>query len=205
MSACPFLHQVTVELLLDAYDRLGYRVFESGDYDLNIFGIRNHDRQNNTFNDCVGVFYPLGDSWQLHVYDATTDPGAISLTQPINERGCAILALGQHEGAFKLGYHKGKYRALVQNNALPLHRDNNGDDILDMDDEPEYEIAGINLHRANANTTSKLNNNWSAGCSVIANPQDFDEFMAIAEEAAQRYGNSFTYTLLSEEQVFGDY
>lgn len=204
MSACPYLEDLTVDLMLDAFDRMGYDLSAAGDYDINLFGIRTAERVSDTFNDAVGALFLEDGTWQMIVYDGTTDPGLLSRLEPVNERGCAILVPGQHKGAFKLGYHKGKYRALVQNNPLPLYRDNNLDEVIDDVGEARYEMAGINLHRANAKFKSKLNQNYSAGCVVIADPNDFNELLDLAEESAVRYGDSFTFTLFTEEQVFDE-
>lgn len=204
MSACPYLEDLTVDLMLDAFDRMGYDLSAAGDYDINLFGIRTAERVSNTFNDAIGALFLEDGTWQMVVYDGTTDPGDDSRLNPVNERGCAILAPGQHKGAFKLGYHKGKYRALVQNNPLPLYRDNNCDEVIDDVGEARYEMAGINLHRANARFKSKLVDSYSAGCCVIADPNDFNELLDLAEESAVRYGDSFTFTLFTEEQVFDE-
>jgi hypothetical protein len=42
---------------------------------------------------------------------------------------------------------------------------------------------------------------WSAGCQVTADHLDLNIVVALAKKAAALYGNSFSYTLLSEEQL----
>lgn len=42
---------------------------------------------------------------------------------------------------------------------------------------------------------------WSAGCQVIANPTNFAKLIALAEKHRGLYGNTFTYTLLRQEDV----
>ena len=202
MAVCPYLAQVTVPVIIAAYERMGYRLFTEGDYNVNLFAIRTAENQADTFNDCIGVLFKIGGNWTLKKYDATTDPGSYYRLHPMNSRGTAILAPGQHAGASKLGYHQGKYKALVQNKPLPLYRDNDKDSYIETDGTARYEIAGINLHRANANYKSKLNQKYSAGCLVVADPHDFNELLTICEKAAQYYGNSFTCTLFTQEQVF---
>jgi hypothetical protein len=39
----------------------------------------------------------------------------------------------------------------------------------------------------------------SAGCQTFANSKDFDEVISLAEKARNTFSNSFTYTLLTEE------
>ena len=55
---------------------------------------------------------------------------------------------------------------------------------------------GINIHKAGRASTQV--DKWSAGCQVISRSEDFATFMDLTEEAAERHGNSFTYTLLLE-------
>ena len=44
--------------------------------------------------------------------------------------------------------------------------------------------------------------NWSAGCQVIANKEDFDRLMKLAHrQISQGYGKLFTYTLINEEDL----
>ena len=63
----------------------------------------------------------------------------------------------------------------------------------------EEGIFGINIHRSNPAQASVVNEKWSAGCQVFSSPKDFDEFMAIIDEASRLWGDKFTYTLLEEK------
>lgn len=170
-------------------------------YNLNIFGIRTKSRHAGLFDDWIGVFWYDEDEgrMQYHVWPATTDPGAYWLHYPMKVEGTAILVAGQHKGSHKFGYHKNRYPALVQNRPLPVYRDNNKDEILDMDPFTiNTGVYGINIHRASSEHESAVVDKWSAGCQVFANPKDFDEFMVIVSRAAMIWGNVFTYTLLEE-------
>jgi len=62
-------------------------------------------------------------------------------------------------------------------------------------------IFGINIHRASATGTSTQIDKWSAGCQVIANNQNFDKLMELANKAATIWGKSFTYTLIESKDV----
>ena len=42
---------------------------------------------------------------------------------------------------------------------------------------------------------------WSAGCQVIAANDDWHEFMDICRVARDKWGNSFTYTLLESNDL----
>ena len=205
MANASFFNKLTVDVLKAAYERMNYPLFVKGDYNLNLFGIRNEDDPNsNRFNDILGVLYKKNGIWILKKYDGTTDPGLEGRIKPINSKGTAILAAGYHKAAFKLGYHKGQYRALVQNSPLPLYRDNNKDGVLDFTSKPVPEMAGINFHRATgvAGKTSVLVQTWSCGCQVAAGNSDFNELMKICETSSKIYGPVFSYALFKQSEVF---
>ena len=62
-------------------------------------------------------------------------------------------------------------------------------------------MFGINIHRANKWGTSTQIDKWSAGCQVIANNEDFLQFMTLANSAKDIWGNSFTYTLIESSDI----
>jgi len=195
-------------LLLPAADaikaamrRKGYVVFgnDAKGYDLNIFGIRTRDTRSNAFNDIVGVMYLEAGRWILFTFPATTDPGLYWRRNPGRVEGTAILVPGQYRGAYKVGKHKG-YAALQQQKPVKVYRDPNKDDVLDFDPETiQAGMFGINIHRSNKDRPSEQVNKWSAGCQVLADPIHFGFLMALAMEAQEIHGNSFTYTLLTED------
>ena len=182
--------------LINLYKRLRYVLYETGDYNVNLFGIRNsNDTHSNGFNDYLGVLYKLNGEWKIFMCAGTTDPGLISRTIPVSTLGTAILPCGQYPKMFRIGKHKGQYEALVQNTPVALFRDRNKDGKLDFCNLQPPAMCGINFHRANAKVKSKQVDGWSAGCQVVADPQDFAEIMRIIKESAKRYGSVFTYTL----------
>lgn len=180
----------------------GYAVFTRGDYNLNIIGVRSGDRRSNAFDDFICLYYKVAGREYFHAFKATTDPGVYWRRKPMNVHGTAILLSGQYHGLWKLGKHRGKYAALVQAKPVRVWRDNNRNDVLDVSWVDEG-LFGINLHRANPIRTSLWVDKWSAGCQVLANPLHFMKLMKLAKRSARRYGNSFTYTLLNEADVWG--
>ena len=58
-----------------------------------------------------------------------------------------------------------------------------------------------NNHRSNPYTESFLVNKWSAGCQVFQKIDDYKEFMELCKSSAALYGNSFTYTLITEQDL----
>ena len=97
---------ITLDAIRKAFAYMGYAYFTNGDYNLNIFGIRNNDLQKDTFNDFVCITYKEKDKWQLKVFEATTDPGSTYRTKLINKDGTAIMVPGQYRGAYHLGLQR---------------------------------------------------------------------------------------------------
>lgn len=193
--------QLSAKAITDAMKRLAFPVFK-GEYNLNLIGIRNHDQDANTFNDVLVVMYDLDRKVVMHTFPLTTDPGVYYRENPLNVDGTAVLVPGHYPGCWQLGTHQGKYHALVQRGNMAVFRDNNADQAIDTDpDSVETGLFGINLHRASANHSSLRVDRWSAGCQVLANPADFDLVMALANKSALAYGQRFSYTLLTEEQI----
>ena len=186
--------------ILDYVESLGYKVFESGAYNVNIIGVRSAEHTANSFDDVIHcVFKDDDDKWVHKSWFCTTEPGSYWLENPTNVNGTAILVPGQYRGVWKIDKHQGKYDALCQRNGkVKTYRDSNKDDIVDCDVESITEgFYGINIHKAGAHSTQV--DRWSAGCQVFANAKDFAEFMDICYKARDKWGNSFSYTLVPEE------
>jgi hypothetical protein len=180
-------------------------VLESNNYltyerplELNIIGVRSSNRVTGRFDDVIHVCYKTnGNIWQQHIYPCTTDPGLYYLNHPINKSGTALLVQGQYREGYKLGLHQKKYKALVQNKPVKVYRSkDNNTDIDSKTGRTETGFFGINIHHASGTGTSEDVGRWSAGCQVIANIDNFREFIKLAESHAKLYGNQFTYTLL---------
>ena len=180
-----------------------YVYFNKGKYNLNIIGVRRAGTKvTNQFDDVIVVEYiDMYGIKTREVFAATTDPGLSSITNPISSKGCAILAPGQYRSCWKLGYHKGKYEAIVQYKPVKVYRDNNKDKVYDFDSKTiEEGIFGINIHKAGDNST--IVNGWSAGCQVLARRKDFYKLMKLAHyQISQGHGKLFTYTLINEEDL----
>lgn len=202
----------------------GYKVFEEGDYNLNLFGIRAKESKAGTFDDRLLVSYKKLGSWVSHVFSITTDPGLFWLENPMNKIATAILKEGQYEAAWKLGLHKGRYPALVQCKPVTVYRDSNRDGILDfgtnkvnnevnnkvnLEKLNEYRIQetglfGINIHRAGSKRKSIQVGRWSAGCQVFCDPLEYAFFISLCREQKRRLGNRFTYTLFHDDELFSE-
>jgi len=190
----------TLDSILTVMKKNGYTIFENDvALELNIVGIRTSQIQANRFDDFMTVFYRMHNEWVFNLFKCTTDPGAYWLENPKSGLGTAILKEGQHRNAYKIGMHQGKYEALVQNTPLTVIRDANRDKILDLSmSREETGFFGINIHRASEHHESIQVDNWSAGCQVFCDPNQYNFFMNLCRQHSTQIGNSFTYTLLHE-------
>ena len=69
----------TMEQIKNAVKGLGYKWFESGQYNVNIVGVRNSETKDNVtnkFDDCITVSYNVNGEEKFHCFKATTDPGS---------------------------------------------------------------------------------------------------------------------------------
>lgn len=195
---------ITIETLLAAMKQSQYVIF-NGELNLNIIGVRHKNTRANTFNDVLCVLFEKGGTWQLEQYKCTTDPGVYYRKNPCNVDGTAIVVPMQHRSLWTFGYHQSKYPALVQNKPVTVFRDGNKDETIDTDVTHEAikqkGYFGINCHRASAKHESTQVDKWSAGCQVLANPNDFEQFMALCQQSSEKWGDTFTYTLLEQAQL----
>lgn len=186
------------------FEKKGYAWFDKGVYNLNIVGVRaNTDRVvTNKYDDILVVDYNTNVGHKRLMFNITTEPGRHYMKNLCNPEGAAILVPGQYRSCWQLGLHRGKYKALTQKKAVKVYRDKNKDDIYDVNPETIKEgIYGINIHRSNETWTRNTVDQYSAGCQVFNSPIDFKAFIRLCEEQAKRYGNSFTYTLINEEDL----
>lgn len=170
---------------------LGYKWFETGDYNLNIIGVRNSStglKVTNAFDDDIILAFKVKDNWELLTYKFTTDNGA----------GTARLKAGQYRCAYMLGLHQGKYKALRQCGPVVVYRDFKNDGVY-QEDRTERGVFGINIHKAGLESVRV--DRWSEGCQVFKRTQDFNKFLSICEISAEIWGNSFTYTLINSSDL----
>jgi len=198
----------SVDHIKRALETKGYKFFESGDYNVNIVGVRNSLTKNkvtNAFDDLMTLSYKINGEWQYHEFDCTTDPGTHYMDSPIlKSKGTAILKPGQYSKSHKIRKHQGRYEALGQQNNVTVYRDNNRDDMYNLNTEnTDTGLFGINIHRATkyAGKKSSQVDKWSAGCQVIAANDDWTKFMKIMRKARDTWSNNFTYTLLDSDDI----
>jgi hypothetical protein len=196
-------NKLSIKYLQSVIEDKGYAFFTKGDYNVNIIGIRNPNQIANSFDDTIICAYKISGQWFIKEWQITTDAGKYWLQHPMNSKGTAILVPNQYRGVYTIDKHLGKYYALCQRNGeVEVWRDDNKDQILDFNDvSKQWGYFGINIHRSNPHTESQKVEKWSAGCQVFKKIDDFNEFMEICNKAKDEWGNSFTYTLINEEDL----
>lgn len=187
--------------LIKTLENKGYKVFkeDTKPYNINIVGIRSNNRNPNSFDDEICLFWNYENRWNLKRYKVTTDPGLVYLLDPLSDAGTAILKEGQYRSGYRIGLHQNRYTALVQAQPVTVIRDFNRDKILDYDSGREQTgFFGINIHRASATGESTWVDKWSAGCQVFANINQYNEFLKFCKLATANWGSQLTYTLISQ-------
>lgn len=175
--------------LRELFSRKGYNWMN-----FHVVGIRSEANKNNSFDDYIGIV----DGENVYWYTGTTNAGRHWLLNLLNPKGCAVLKPGQYHNAYKIGLHKGQYKALVQYAPVEVYRDNNKNESAEEIGKIDKGLFGINIHRANPGAKSTIIDKWSAGCQVLNDPKDFDKFMKRIEASGMNY---FTYTLLKESDL----
>jgi len=172
-------------------------------YQLNIVGIRSPETNSNKFDDELHVLFKDKNSkWYHFKYPVTTDPGTYWLLRPLQVDGTAILKEGQYKNAYRIGLHRGQYKALVQNKPVTVIRDYDRNAILDFNNGIEKTgMYGINIHRSSSTGSSASVEKWSAGCQVFQNIKNFNQFLNFCEMHKLKHGNSFTYTLIDLRMI----
>lgn len=186
------------------FKQKGYSWFTKGNYNLNIIGIRSNQNNNitNKYDDLLIVDYNTSNGHKRVFFPITTEPGSHYMKHPCHKDGTAILVPGQYRGAWAIGLHKRKYKALCQIKPVKVYRDDNRNNMYDLSPTTIDEgMFGINIHRSNEYTITENINKYSAGCQVFSNPNDFNAFIRLCEQQRKLYGNSFTYTLLDENEL----
>jgi hypothetical protein len=196
---------LTYDKVSKMYADAGYRFYDGGKFNVNIFGIRK-DLTVDLFNDIIGIAYrDEHNNPVLKAYEGTTDPGYYWLKNKLGGiGGTFILAPGYYPKCWKNGLHHGEYEALVQSgpDVFKGWRDNNSDGELDMSGPIVTDVQGLNLH-----TTSHLRGfaqkvgAYSAACQVIKYTKNHLELMGIVKKSRDLYGEFFSYALFNKPIV----
>ncbi|MBK6834056.1 MAG: hypothetical protein IPG89_07200 [Bacteroidetes bacterium] len=194
------MYKPSIEQLKKVLTKKGYPI-KTGEWELNIIGIRNDNAKPNSFDDTICVLFKdhYGDD-TLITFSCTTDAGIYWLLHPLNVDGCIIMKEGHYPDVYKVGLHRG-YKALEQCGKIHYVRDNNKDAVLDFDSKNEvFGNFKTNIHHASMPEQSISVDKWSAGCQVIN--KGWLEFLELCEKSVLvTERNLFSYTLINIRDV----
>lgn len=191
---------ITIEALKSALKKLNHKWFSDRP---NIIGIRTTLNAPDVFNDILCLVYMDNGTEVLKTYSITTEPGVYYQKKLLNPKGCAIIALGQYENAYSIGFHQNKsdHRALIQSGKITVLRDKDLDGIAGNSGTSESGYFGCNIHGAKKMGDTKEIGPWSAGCQVHSKWSNKEEMIDICEKFKEVTGNKFTYTLIKETDL----
>lgn len=178
----------------NVYDQIGI---------LNIVGMRRKDdgKVSNKFDDELYVFYKNANgNWELMEYTITTVPGYSPKTTTLPDK-VAVLKIGQYVDQYKLDFHQGKKDHLCLKRATSVVHRNDKPGSYNYNAGTDTGSFGINIHRSSA--TGDANNvyNYSEGCQVFKNINQFNQFISLCQKQSKDYNKaSFTYTLCRKSE-----
>lgn len=216
--------------IVNTLNDLNYVLFKDGS--VNLILIRNTKIISGYFDDLELVIRYLDSRVLISVYSVTTDPSEVFLLRGL-EKGTAILKNQQIRGLWKIGLHKGQYDALIQNNKCWVIRDFNKDNLLDFKlptyydvriiikinsyitrfdyyrdgvliFREEYGLFGINNHRASTKRKLIRIGVHSMGCVTHQDSNEgYNTFIEDVYSDRNKFGNTFTGTILLKEEIHG--
>lgn len=174
----------------------GYTVYDSPGI-LNIVGMRNKSSKvTNKFDDSMNVFYKASNgNWQLVEYSITTVPGFKPKSAVLPDK-VAILIPGQYIDQYKIDFHQGKTDHRCLKRAVSVVNRNDTPSSYNFNAITAKGSFGINIHRSSKTGSSENVFNWSEGCQVFKNINQFNQFMQLVDQQVSLSSkNTFTYTL----------
>jgi len=178
----------------NVYDQIGI---------LNIVGMRKKDdgKVSNKFDDLLYVFYKNNNgNWELMEYTITTVPGFKPKTTELPTK-VAVLKLGQYVDQYKLDYHQNKPDHLCLKKATSVVHRNDKPGSYNYNAGTETGSFGINIHRSSKSGSSENVFNWSEGCQVFKNINQFNQFISLCKQQADTHKKAtFTYTLCRKSE-----
>ena len=191
----------------EVYDKKGY---------INFCGVRNNVT-NDSFNDTLYIYWKDSTNGKfkcVRTSGFTTKPGkraVLNENGSVNSKGVAIVKEGWYPDVWHHGKHDGKYAALRQDQGvtkpITITRDKtqfgksgNNYELRIFSDTTESGYPYTNMHRSGIPQGNSVNG-WSEGCQVFKYSSEFDEMMAMANEATRNGQNKFSY-FLTNKTVF---
>lgn len=203
----PYNGKIDYDFVKSMYMAKSYKFYDSGQYNVNLFGIRNKDLFTvNEFNDLLGVAY-LDEfmNKQCLVFQGTTKPGLTVLKNKLGHPdGTMILCEGQHKRCWTIRMHnEGKASAheaygQIGPGVFRVWRDKDGDGQFDLSGPIYTNASGVNGHTTRDFDVENVND-FSWGCQVVNDDKEHGIWLSVGKRSAELYGNAFTYTLFRQQ------
>jgi hypothetical protein len=202
--------KLSYEVVKKLYKKHGYPWF-TGTYDLNLGFIRTEKKPaeasatiSNKFDDiefiCFVDEYGIN---QIKAFFCTTDPGRVSLLNPPNAQGCAVILPQYAHAVWTPGLHHGA-AALIQCGDISILRDFDRDGEIDWD-SGRLMLAGpeaqLRNHYARTDRVVTNVDNWSAGCCVVPDCRDMNDIMILMQKQIKYgHGEKVSFALFNESE-----
>jgi len=206
------------QYILDQLKRLNYVIY-SKPFEMNIVGIRYQnagDPYSNKFMDRLYLIYKNDQgALKAHWYPISTMPGKyygnadakanklFKDTDKMKKRG----GIGMLQPSQSFHWYIKEYlgeKALYPGNQKFYRDKNSGVNKITYSTSGESPNTGMLIHKAfNRNQGKNTYGvfNWSEGCQVIQSPSDLDQIFGLLEKHKAKYGNKFSYVLITKSNV----
>ncbi len=167
-------------------------------YMLNIIGIRNSNTTSKPFNDSLYLIYrddnlnPL-----MYRFEVSTTPENYHLKT--SQNGNVVLMPGQYIGSHQIGSYKKKYEVLIQKTPVRVVLYNDCSTTAGPGSKSHEGMFEVNICSSHQQVEPQVIEKRFSGSTVFKKAADFNFFMDICRKARIIHENSFTYTLLREE------
>ena len=163
-----------------------------------ILGIQSQEDKFNQFDD---VFFLFLDRKLIFTLTGTTNAGITGLqnyTSYTKSGGCAIVKTEEwYYDLWKHGLHKGKLKALVQNQPIKFFRDWNKNTKAEEIGKMYIGTIGVNFHASTykykTNWITKLIGGWSVACQVSNNVDEYYKLLSLVSTQ-----KTISYCLIKE-------
>ncbi len=218
-----------IEILLEVLRHKKYKTFERP-FEVNTIGVRyqypGQDYSDKFADRMYALWKDSNGEWKMKYWKISTIPGKKpgrsdrskgfkTLRDAVGKSrgGLGILKPAQYIDVFYIDYHKGsskEARAMKTKGKQLAYRDQNygSSKMTYSNEDPRNEKGGANfamyIHKAYSVGSGKNNygvQNWSEGCQVFQDPKCLNQYFDICETHRAKYGNSFSYSLITSRDV----
>lgn len=202
------------EMIKKSIERLGYKWWESGDYDLNIIWVRMSDIVSNMMGDYCLICYKVKDVENVLTVKANTLPGLYGgLYNPITTiegiTGTAIVQPQQVLGAYQFidkgindSWNPFESSFFLPIKSIKIWRDNDKDAEIDyMQSEDASPSDGICWHFQEEPISSVDSKPWSVGCLGWVKNDLKNILYPIFQRATERWGINYSLTLIINDDL----